>query len=147
MIVNGGKSTVTRSGVSLRRYSWKRCGLGAPIAEGQVARDQQALAFVTVGEHLKEQFCSRPAERQITKLIANQELGPVELTQKAVELVLLLGLFQALDQVGRRETTYALAESARRQTERRGQVRFTRAGLTDKDYVGTLLEPVAAGQF
>ena len=118
----------------------------APVAEGQVARDQQTLAFIAIREHLEEKFGPAAAERQVTEFVADDEIGPVELAQESVELALLLGLFQAIDQASRGEETDAISEPARSQSQRGGQVRFAGARLADKNRVGTLLEPVAAGQ-
>ena len=42
----------------------------APFAERQVARHEQAAAFVAVGEHLEEQFGAGPAKPEVSKLIA-----------------------------------------------------------------------------
>src|SRR5437870_1323144 len=69
-----------------------------PVAKGQVAGEQQAAALVAIGEHLEEQLGSSPAEGQIAQLIADQELGLVELTEEAVELILFLRFFEALHQ-------------------------------------------------
>lgn len=70
-----------------------------PFPERQVARDQQARAFVPVGEDLEEQLRPGPAERQITKFIDDQQVEPFEGGEQAVEPVLLLRRLQFRDQV------------------------------------------------
>lgn len=42
----------------------------APIAERQVARNQQAPTLVAVGEYLEQQLGTRPAERKIAEFVA-----------------------------------------------------------------------------
>ena len=66
----------------------------APIAEGQVAGDQQAGPLVTVGKELEEQLRTRTTERQVAELVADEQVGLVELSEEAVELVLLLVLLR-----------------------------------------------------
>jgi len=41
----------------------------APVAEREVTGDQQAAAFVAIGENLKQKFGSRSAERQVAKFV------------------------------------------------------------------------------
>jgi hypothetical protein len=42
-----------------------------PVAEGQVAGQQQACAFITIGEHLKQQLGTGAAEGKVSQLIAD----------------------------------------------------------------------------
>ena len=65
----------------------------APVAERQVAGDQQALAFVSVGEYLEQKLGAAATEGEVAELVADQQIGPVEVAQKTVELVLFLSLF------------------------------------------------------
>jgi len=62
----------------------------APLAERQVAGQQQAGPFIPIREDLEQQFRPGPAERQVTQLIADQQVQSVELGQEAIELVLVL---------------------------------------------------------
>jgi hypothetical protein len=71
----------------------------APVAEGQVTGDQQASPLVALGEHLKQEFSSRAVEGQVPQLVAGQQIGLVQLAEKPILLVLLLGLFQAVEQL------------------------------------------------
>ena len=50
-----------------------------PFAEGQVAGDEQAGPLVAIGEDLEQQFRAAAIEREVTELVADQELELVEL--------------------------------------------------------------------
>lgn len=63
----------------------------APLPERQVARQQQAPAFVAVREHLEEQFGAGPAEREAPQFVHDQRIETLQGGQEAVEAVLLLG--------------------------------------------------------
>jgi hypothetical protein len=41
-----------------------------PFTERQVAGDEQAAAFVAIGEHLEEQLGAGAAEREVAELVA-----------------------------------------------------------------------------
>src|SRR5262249_54106512 len=83
-----------------------------PFSGGQIAGDEQALTFVGVGEDLKEQFGAAAAERQIAEFVADEQIDAVELTEQAIEAVLLMGLFQLIDQTGGSEEANASPEAA-----------------------------------
>ena len=70
----------------------------APIAEGQVAGDQQAGALVAVGENLEQQLGSGAAEREVAQFGADQQVGLVELREEFFQPVLLLSFFETIDQ-------------------------------------------------
>jgi hypothetical protein len=119
----------------------------APVAEGQVAGDQQAGPLVAVGEDLEEQFGAAAAEREIPEFIAEEQVQLVELTQESVELVLLLGLLQTRDEVSGGEEAYAAAVPAGGQAQGDGQVCLAAAGIPDQAGIEMLFDPLAAGQF
>src|SRR5262249_10181225 len=79
-----------------------------PVPKGQVARHQQALALVALGEHLEQQLRPRTAERQVAQFVADQDVGPAQLLQEAFQLVLLLRLLQAVHQARRGEEPHPL---------------------------------------
>lgn len=74
-----------------------------PVAERQIARQQQAAAFVAIGENLKQQFCSAATKRQVTQFVHDQQISAIQLSQKAVEQVRLLLLFEQVDESCSRE--------------------------------------------
>ena len=95
-----------------------------PFAEGEIAGDQEGGPFVAIGEHLKQQFRSAAIKRQVTQLVADQQVKLVELPQEPIELVLLLRFFQSVDQRGRCEEPHALAQAARRHSQGDRHVRL-----------------------
>ena len=118
----------------------------SPFAEGQVAGEQDAGPFVPVGKDLEQQFRACAAEGQIAKFVTDQQVRLVQAGQKAIELVLLLGFLELVDQVGGGEEAYAFAAPARGQSEADGQMRFPRAGIADQTGVEVLVNPLASGQ-
>src|SRR4051812_41834208 len=80
-----------------------------PLAEGQVARHQNAAALVAVGEDSEQELNPASAHRDVSQLVADQQVGPVELRQEAVKCVLLLLLLESVDQCGRREESHPQA--------------------------------------
>lgn len=85
----------------------------APVAEGQIACDQQAAAFVAIGEHLEQQFRAAATEREITQFINDQQIRAVQLSQQAVDLVRLLFRFEQVHQSGGCEEADAVSLAAR----------------------------------
>lgn len=118
----------------------------SPVAECQVAGQQQATAFVAISEHLEEQLGAATAERAVSQLVTNQQLDMVQLPQQAVQLVLLLLLFKEIDQGRGREITNPERLTAGGQTQADGQVGFARAHTTHQATVGMLPYPFTTGQ-
>ena len=77
----------------------------APVAERQVAGQQQTAAFVAICENLKQQLCTAAAERQVSEFIHDQQIGAIQLSQKAIKQVRLLLLFEQVDQSRSRKET------------------------------------------
>jgi len=67
-----------------------------PFAEWKVRGDQQARSLVAIREDLEQQLGAGAIERQIPKLVADQQVDFIQLLQKPIELVLLLGFFQTV---------------------------------------------------
>src|SRR5512144_3274799 len=61
-----------------------------PLAERQVARNQDAPPLVPDGEHPELQLHTAPGHRDVPKLSTEQQVRPVQLAEKPVEGVLLL---------------------------------------------------------
>lgn len=118
-----------------------------PLAEREIAGDEQAGPFLAIGEDLKQQFGAGAGERQITQLVADQQLGLIELREEAFELVVFLCFFEPTDQHGGGEEAHAASLTAGGQAERDGKVRFSRAWLAEQHAVGVLIDPLAARQF
>lgn len=119
----------------------------APLAEGEVAREEQAPTFVAICEDLKEQFRSGATECEIAQFIHNQELKLVELCEEPVELVLLLGSLQLVHKCsgGEELRLDPFTTSGRAQCDR--QMRLSSSRLTDQAKIGSFADPFAAGEF
>ena len=72
----------------------------APLAERQVAGEQETGPFIPIREDLEQQLGAGAAEREVSQFITDQQIHPIELSQEAVQLILLLGFLQAGDQRG-----------------------------------------------
>ncbi len=59
---------------------------------------EQAPAFIAIGEDLKQQLCTAAAERQVAEFIHDQQIRAIRLRQKAIEQVRLLLLFEQVHQ-------------------------------------------------
>src|SRR5208337_2416613 len=92
----------------------------APFAERKIARHQDAAALVAIGEDPEQQLHPAPTHRHVAQLVADQQVRPVELGQKAVQRELLLFLLQPTHQFGRREETdsQACATGSKAQSNR-----------------------------
>ena len=88
-----------------------------PLAEGEIARHQDAASLVAVGEHSEQELDAASAHRDVSQLVTDQQVGPIELGEEAVQRVLLLLLFQAAHQLGRREEADPQARSTRGKSE------------------------------
>ena len=119
----------------------------APVAEGQIAGDQQAAAFVAVGEDLEQQLCSGTAEGEVAEFIANQQVSAIQLIQEAIELIVLLLLFKLIHQRGRREETDFMAMAGCRVPQRDRQMCLARSRLAQQTDIGPLFDPFAPRQF
>ena len=118
-----------------------------PFTERQIAGVQQAGPFVPVGEDLEQQLGPRTAERQVAQFIADQQIGPIQLVQEAVQLVLLLGLFQAVDQSRGGEEADPPSGPTGSQAQGNRQMRLAHALAAQQTHVLVPIEPLAAGQF
>ena len=84
-----------------------------PVAERQVAGQQQAAAFIAICENLKQQLCTTAAERQVSEFIHDQQIRAIQLRQKAIEQVRLLLLFEQVHQSSGGEETDRVSLSTR----------------------------------
>ena len=102
----------------------------APLAERQIAGEQQTGPFIPIRKDLEQQLGAGAAEREVSQLITDQQIHPIELAQEAVQLILLLGFLQACDQRGRRVEPDPPAGPTGRQAQGNRQVRFADSGTS-----------------
>ena len=65
-----------------------------PLLEGQVAGEDEALAFVGATDDIEEQFGPGLGERYIAKLVEHEQVVVVHAAAQALELPLFTGLQQ-----------------------------------------------------
>ena len=89
--------------VEQRRRHFRIAKDGGPFAETQVRRDDDAGSLVEFAEQMEEQRSAGGAERQVAKLVEDDEIGigkpPSDLPGLSLQLLLLEGV----DQLDRRE--------------------------------------------
>ena len=119
----------------------------APLTERQIAGEQETGPFIAIREDLEQQLGAGAAEREVSQLITDQQIHPIELAQEAVQLILLLGFLQACDQRGRRVELDPPTGPAGRQTQGNRQMRFSDSRIPDQAEILMLVQPLAAGPF
>ena len=113
---------------------------------GKVAGDQHAGALIAVAEDPEQKLDATPAQRYVAQLIADQQMGPLQLPQEPIQRVLLLGLFQLADQVRRREESHPQTRAAGGLAQRNGDVRFSSSVTPNKTTIVFLFNPFASRQ-
>lgn len=116
----------------------------APVAERQVAGDQQAATFVSISEYLKQQFGSRSTERQVPEFIDDQQIEFVEPLQHAIQCKLFLSFFELIHKRRRGEEFGPQSVSTRGEPQRNREMRLTGSGLTQQANVTSPGNPFAA---
>ena len=119
----------------------------APLAERQIAGEQQTGPFIPIREDLEQQLGAGAAEREVSQLITDQQIHPIELTQEAVQLILLLGFLQACDQCGRRVELDPPTGPTGRQAQGNRQMCFPDSRIPDQAKILVLVQPLATSQF
>src|SRR5271154_5367331 len=117
-----------------------------PLAERQVARHQDTAALVAVGEDPEQEFDPATAHRDVSQLVADQQVGPIELGQEAIKCVLLLLLFESVDQFGRREEPHPQTRPTGGKTESNGNMCLSSSVAPDEAAVRLLGDPLAPRQ-
>lgn len=68
-----------------------------PFAEAEIGRDDDAGAFVELAQQVEEQGAAGSAERQIAKLVEDDEIGMGESPRDLSGFPLKLFLFEGVD--------------------------------------------------
>ena len=94
---------------------------------------------------MEEQGPAGGAERQVAKLVEDDEIGVGEPRRDLSWFALKLLLFKSVDQFNGGEEADALAMVLNRlDSDRRGEMRLARAGAADQDDVVRILQELAA---
>src|SRR5271157_4588388 len=115
-----------------------------PLTERQVARDQYAGALITVAEDPKQEFDAATAQRDVAELVADQQVGPLQLTQEPVQRVLFLRLLQLADQLRRCEEPHPQTCPTRSLPQGHSDVRFSSSVTPNKTTIVLLFNPLAS---
>ena len=118
---------------------------GSPFAETQIGRDDDAGAFVELAQQMEEQCAAGGAERQVAKLVQDDEIGVGKPPRNLAGLPLALFLFEGVDEFDGGEAPDTLAVMFDGlDADRRGEVRLARARTADQDYIVRILQKLAA---
>ena len=85
-----------------------------PFAEAQIGRDDDAGALVELAEQMEEQRAAGGAERQVAKLVEDDEIGMGEPAGELPWLALVLFLFEGVDEFDGKRRTGRVYGDARR---------------------------------
>ena len=131
--------------VEQRRRHFRIAEDGRPFAEAQVRRDDDAGSLVEFAEQMEEQRSAGGAERQVAKLVENDEVGIGEPAGDLSWLSLKLLLFEGVDQFDRREEPDTLAVMLDSlNADGRRKVGLARAGAANQNYIVGVLQKLAA---
>src|SRR5271154_5011184 len=118
---------------------------GGPLAEAEISGDDDAGALVELAQQMEEQGPAGGAERQIAKLVEDDEIGVGEPGGDLAWFALKLLLFEGVDEFDGGEEPDALAVMLDGlDADRRGEVRFACAGAADQDDIVSIFQELAS---
>src|ERR1700693_4899193 len=117
---------------------------GGPLAEAEISRDDDAGALVELAQQMEEQGPAGGAERQVAKLVEDDEIGVGEPRRDLAGFALKLLLFESVDEFDGGEEADALAMMLDRlDADCGGEMRLARAGAADQDDIVRILQELA----
>src|SRR3984957_12210031 len=118
---------------------------GCPLAKAEIGRDDDAGALVELAQQMEEQRSAGGAERQVTQLVEDDEIGVGEPGGDLSWFALKLLLFESVDEFNGGEEADALAMVLDRlDADRGGEMRLPRAGAADQDDIMGVIQELAA---
>ena len=118
---------------------------GSPFAEAQVGRDDDAGSLVELAEQMEEQRSAGGAERQVAKLVEDDEIGVGESGCDLAGFALKLLLFESVDEFDGGEEPDALAVMLDGlDADRCSEMRLPRAGAADQNDIVGVFQELAA---
>ena len=127
-----------------RRHLWI-AEHGGPFAKAEVGRDDDAGSLVQFAQKVEEQRSVGAAERQIAKLIEDDEVGVSKARRDLPRLSLNFLLFEGVDEFDRGEEPDSFAMMFDRlDADRSREVRLACAGTADEHGVVRVLQELAA---
>src|SRR5271168_4528664 len=107
---------------------------GGPLSEAEIGCDDDAGALVELAEQMEEQGPAGGAERQVAKLVEDDEVGVGEPRRDLSGFALKLFLLEGVDEFDGGEEPDALAMVLDRlDADRRSEMRLACAGAADED--------------
>src|SRR6202165_3799324 len=118
---------------------------GGPLAEAEISRDDDAGALVEFAQQMEEQGPAGGAERQVTKLVEDDEIGVGEPRRDLAGFALKLLLFESVDEFDGGEEPDALAVMLDGlDADRGGEMRLPRAGAAAQGAIVRLFQELAS---
>src|ERR1700728_2771338 len=118
---------------------------GGPLAEAEIGGDDDAGALVELAQQMEEQGPAGGAERQVAKLVEDDEIGVGEPRRDLARFALKLLLFESVDEFDGGEEPYALAVMLDGlDADRGGEMRLAGAGAADQDDIVGVFHELAA---
>src|ERR1700728_2430346 len=118
---------------------------GGPLAEAEIGGDDDAGALVELAQQMEEQGPAGGAERQVAKLVEDDEIGVSEPGRDLARFALKLLLFESVDEFDGGEEPDALAVMLDGlAADRGGEMRLPRAGAADQDDIMGVSQELAA---
>ena len=113
---------------------------GVPLGELKVGCNNQALAFVAVGDHLKQQFSRILVQRNEANLVHHNQLHLFQRTKVGVQRALVVFLQKNVGKGRRREEPDPVTLLTCLERNGRGKMRLAGANRAHEDQVLTLRE-------
>jgi hypothetical protein len=118
---------------------------GGPFTEAKIGRDDDAGALVELAQQMEEQRAAGGAERQVAKLVEDDEIGVGEPGRDLARFALKLLLFESVDEFDGGEEADAFAVMLDGlDADCGGEMRLPRAGAADQDDVVGVFQKLAS---
>src|SRR4030095_5182350 len=115
-----------------------------PLAEGEVAGDEDGAALVAGGEEIEEQLAAGAVEGDEAELVEDQQLDPLETALEPGELAGVAGFEERAHEVARAPEGDVAALAGGFDAQRDPEMRFPRADRADQQDVFGGGDPLAA---
>ncbi|OQC04779.1 MAG: hypothetical protein BWX79_02426 [Alphaproteobacteria bacterium ADurb.Bin100] len=110
-----------------------------PLLEGQVGGHDQAGALVGPADHVEEQLRAGLGEGHIAQFVQHEQIQPLQLLLKPLQLPVLPLLQELGDEAGGGEEAHAAALLAGGEGQSRGQMRLAGATVADQQHILPLI--------
>src|SRR6202162_317515 len=118
---------------------------GGPFTEAEISGDDDAGALVEFAQQMEEQGPAGGAERQVAKLVEDDEIGVGEPRRDLAGFALKLLLFESVDEFDGGKESYALAVMLYGlDADCGGEMRLPRAGAANQDDIMGVIQELAS---